>query len=188
MAFKIFHKNCCGLDVRKTWIYACIGITDTNNRTEYKQARFSCAGSYLKPLLVQIANALLKSKEHPEFKEHYCRIKARRGHKKAIIALCRMFLTAIWIVLSKCEPYSAKGYLADKLTEHSVVMSKAEGLALIPPTQVARETAARIPAAIFFIFVIRKTPFQSDRFYPKNRQMYLRVASYRIDTMSVAIR
>ena len=41
MAFKIFRKNCCGLDVHKPWIYACIGITDTNNRTEYKQARFS---------------------------------------------------------------------------------------------------------------------------------------------------
>ena len=28
MAFKIFRKNCCGLDVHKTWIYACIGITE----------------------------------------------------------------------------------------------------------------------------------------------------------------
>ena len=26
--FKIFRNNCCGLDVHKTWIYACIGITD----------------------------------------------------------------------------------------------------------------------------------------------------------------
>ena len=41
MPFKIFRKNCCGLDVHKTWIYGCIGITDTNGRTEYKQARFS---------------------------------------------------------------------------------------------------------------------------------------------------
>ena len=41
MAFKVFRKNCCGLDVHKTWIYACIGITDTNGRTEYRQSRFS---------------------------------------------------------------------------------------------------------------------------------------------------
>ena len=41
MAFKILRKNCCGLDVHKTWIFACIGITDSNGRTEYKQARFS---------------------------------------------------------------------------------------------------------------------------------------------------
>ena len=42
-----------------------------------------------------------------------------------------MLLTAILNVLCKCKPYSAKGYLADKLTELSVVISKAEGLALI---------------------------------------------------------
>ena len=53
-------------------------------------------------------------------------VKARRGHKKAIVAVCSMFLTAIWNLISKLEPYSAKGYLEDKLTEHSVVISKAE--------------------------------------------------------------
>ena len=41
MSFKILKNNCRGLDVHKTWIYACIGITDSNGRTEYKQARFS---------------------------------------------------------------------------------------------------------------------------------------------------
>ena len=91
----------------------------------------SWASSFLKPILVQIVNALIKSKDHPEFLERYRRIKARRGHKKAIVALCRMLLTAIWNVLTKLEPYSAKGYLADKLTEHSVVISKSEGLALL---------------------------------------------------------
>ena len=39
--FKIIRFNCCGLDVHKTWIYACIGITDANFRTEYFEARFS---------------------------------------------------------------------------------------------------------------------------------------------------
>lgn len=112
-----------------SWAGCC--PRNDNSAQKVKSTRISHAGSYLKPLLVQIANALLKSKEHPEFKERYCRIKARRGHKKAIIALCRMLLTAIWNVLSKCEPYSAKGYLADKLTEHSVLISKAEGLALL---------------------------------------------------------
>ncbi len=42
-----------------------------------------------------------------------------------------MLLTTIWNILSKCESYSAKGYLADKLTEHSVVISKSKGLALL---------------------------------------------------------
>ena len=48
--FKIFRKNCCGLDVHKTWIYACIGITDTNGRTEYKEARFSSFSEGLRKL------------------------------------------------------------------------------------------------------------------------------------------
>ena len=50
MAFKIFRKNCCGLDVHKTWIYACIGITDTNGRTEYHQSRFSSFTNGLRDL------------------------------------------------------------------------------------------------------------------------------------------
>ena len=53
--FKIFRNNCCGLDVHKTWIYACIGITDHNGRTEYKQARFSSFSTGLKELAVWLA-------------------------------------------------------------------------------------------------------------------------------------
>ena len=108
----------------------CCPRNDQSNK-KVKSTRISRAGCYLKPLLVQIANAVIKSDRHPECRERYRRIKARRGHKKAIIAVCRMLLTTIWNVLSKLEPYSAKGYLADKLTEHSVVISKAEGLALL---------------------------------------------------------
>ena len=112
-----------------SWAGCC--PRNDSSAQKVKSTRISRAGSYLKPLLVQIANALLKSKEHPEFKERYRRIKARRGHKKAIIAVCRMLLTAIWNVLSKLVPYSAEGYLSDKLTEHSVVISKAQGLELL---------------------------------------------------------
>lgn len=96
-----------------------------------KSTRISRAGAYLKPILVQVANAVVKSDKFPECKERYRRLKARRGHKKAIIAICRMLLTAIWNILSKGEPYSAAGYLTDKLTEHSVVITKAQGLELL---------------------------------------------------------
>ncbi len=112
-----------------SWAGCC--PRNDSSAQKVKSTRISRAGSFLKPLLVQIANALLNSKAHPEFRERYRRIKARRGHKKAIVAICRMLLTAIWNILSKLEPYSAKGYLADKLTEHSVVISKSEGLALL---------------------------------------------------------
>jgi len=38
---RFFVKTAAVLDVHKTWIYACIRITDANGRTEYKKARFS---------------------------------------------------------------------------------------------------------------------------------------------------
>lgn len=109
------------------------GCCPRNDKSDLKvkSTRISRAGTYLKPLLVQIANAVIRSDKYPEFKERYRRIKARRGHKKAIIAICRMLLTAIWNILSKLEPYSPEGYLQDKITEHSVVISKSEGLALL---------------------------------------------------------
>jgi len=96
-----------------------------------KSTRISRAGVYIKPLLVQVANAVVKSDKHPECKERYRRLKARRGHKKAIIAICRMLLTAIWNILSKLEPYSTEGYLADRPSEKSMVISKSQALNLL---------------------------------------------------------
>ena len=82
-----------------SWAGCCPRNDQSNQKV--KSRRISRAGSYLKPLLVQVANALIKSKKHPELKERYHRIKSRRGHKKAIIAVCKMLLTAIWNMLSK---------------------------------------------------------------------------------------
>ena len=47
LSFKIIKNNYCRLDIHKTWICTCIGISDSNNRIEYKQARFS---SFIKGL------------------------------------------------------------------------------------------------------------------------------------------
>jgi len=96
-----------------------------------KSTRISRAGTYLKPLLVQVANALVKSDKYPECKERYRRLKPRRGHKKAIIAICRMFLTAIWNILSKLEPYDPKGFLADPPPDKVKTLTKAQALNLL---------------------------------------------------------
>lgn len=87
----------------------CCPRNDRSNQ-KVKCRRISQAGTYLKPILVQIANALIKSKSHMEFVERYRRLKSRRGHKKAIIAICKMLLTAIWNILSKHVPYTNEGY------------------------------------------------------------------------------
>lgn len=96
-----------------------------------KSSRISRAGAFLKPLLVQVANAIVKSSKYPEFKDRYRKLKARRGHKKAIIAICRMLLTAIWNILSKLEPYSPDGFFADHPDPNSMVITKAQGLQLL---------------------------------------------------------
>ena len=91
----------------------CCPRNDQSNR-KIKSTRISRAGSYFKPVLVQVANALIKSKKHPEFTNRYRRIKARRGHKKAIVAICRMILTAIWHILTDLKLYTPEGFLISR--------------------------------------------------------------------------
>ena len=75
-----------------------------------KSVRISRAGVYLKPLLIQCANACIKSKSCPYFKYRYESIKKRRGHKRAIIAIARMLLTCIYNMLSKNEVFNESLY------------------------------------------------------------------------------
>ena len=77
---------------------------------------------------MQVANALIKSKKNPEFTNCYRRIKARRGHKKAIIAICRMILTTIWHILSDLKPYTAEGFLESHPVNESKVLTPSQAL------------------------------------------------------------
>ena len=98
----------------------------------FKSTRISRAGTYLKPRLVQIANALVRSKQHPEFADRYRRIKSRRGPRKAIIAVCKMLLTAIYSILSKLIPYSPDCFLSvSRPINESKVLTRAQGLQLL---------------------------------------------------------
>jgi transposase len=74
------------------------GLTPSNNESagKKKSVRITRAGVYLKPALVQIAHAAVKSDKSPYYKIKYERIYKRRGKKRAIIAIARMILTAIY--------------------------------------------------------------------------------------------
>jgi transposase len=74
------------------------GLTPGNNESagKKKSVRITRAGVYLKPALVQVAHAAVKSDEFPYYKIKYERILKRRGKKRAIIAIARMILTAIY--------------------------------------------------------------------------------------------
>ncbi len=80
---------------------------------------------------MQVANALIKSKKNPEFTTRYRRIKARRGHKKAIIAICRMLLTAIWHILTDLKPYTPEGFLESRPVNESKVLTTSQALNLL---------------------------------------------------------
>ncbi len=108
----------------------CCPRNDQSNK-KIKSTRISRAGSYFKPILVQVANALIKSKKHPEFTNRYRRIKARRGHKKAIIAICRMILTAIWHILSDLNPYTPDGFLESRPVNESKTLTTSQALILL---------------------------------------------------------
>ena len=84
------------------------GLSPANNESanKKKSVRISKAGSYLKPLLVQCALAAINSKSNPYYRIKYNRIKKRRGHKKAIIAIARMLLVNIYYILSAGEVYN----------------------------------------------------------------------------------
>ena len=88
------------------------GLTPQNNESagKKKTTRISRAGAYIKPLLVQCALCAIRKKSNPEIRNRYLAIKKRRGHKKAIIAIARMLLTAIYNILKKNEPYNAELY------------------------------------------------------------------------------
>ena len=108
----------------------CCPRNDKSDR-KIKSTRISRAGSYFKPVLVQVANDLIKSRKHPEFTTRYKRIKARRGHKKTIIAICRMILTAIWHILTDLKPYTPDGFLESRPVNKEKVLTTSQALNLL---------------------------------------------------------
>ena len=112
-----------------SWAGCCPRNDQSNKRI--KSTRISRAGNYIKPILVQVANGLLRSKKHPEITGLYKRIKSHRGHKKAIIAICRMLLTAIWNMLSKLEPYNPEGFLEHRPVKQEKTLTVSQALELL---------------------------------------------------------
>ena len=84
------------------------GLAPGNNESagKKKSVHVSRAGVYLKPALVQAAHAAVKSNENPYYKNKYEKISKRRGKKRAIIAIARMILTAVYAMLSTGEVFN----------------------------------------------------------------------------------
>jgi len=96
------------------------GLTPGNNESagKKKSVRISRAGVYLKPALVQAAHAAVKDKSSPYYALKYERITKRRGKKRAIIAIARMILTAIYSMISTGEVWNPVDLYKVDMPEH----------------------------------------------------------------------
>lgn len=88
------------------------GLSPANNESAGKKnsVQITKAGAYLKPMMVQCALAAIKSKKQPYFAIKYGRIKKRRGHKKAIIAIARMMMVSIYHMISEKKSFEPTDY------------------------------------------------------------------------------
>ena len=138
-AVKIISEIGVNMEVFPSAKHLCswAGLTPTNNESagKKKSVRVSKAGCYIKPLLVQCATAVVKSEKHPEIRNRYLRLKKRRGHKKAIIAIARMLLTALYNMLKNNEVYNAELYKKSDILpidreisiEQAILIAKQQG-------------------------------------------------------------
>lgn len=124
------------------------GLTPQNNESanKKKSTRISRAGVYLKPLMVQCALAAIKDKKNTYFRVKYDRIKKRRGHKRAIIAVARMLLTCLYHMFLKKEAFQPSDIHYEELPEQLLVKRKQqyiqqaikllekEGMTVLPPS------------------------------------------------------
>lgn len=112
------------------------GLAPANNESagKKKSVRIAKAGAYLKPLMVQCALAAIKSKSEPYFAIKYQRIKKRRGHKKAIIAIARMMMVSIYHMISEKKPFSPTDYdefMCQKTEQPKVILTEENALAFL---------------------------------------------------------
>lgn len=101
-----------GIDVsqwssaRKLAAWAGLAPGCNESAGKKKSVKISKAGIYLKPCLVQVAHAAVKDKECSYYAEKFSRISKRRGKKRAIIAIARKILVAIYHILKTGEVFN----------------------------------------------------------------------------------
>lgn len=118
------------------------GLTPGNNQTagKKKTVKITRAGVYIKPMLVQISHAAVKCTSQPYYKIKYENISRRRGKKRAIIAIARMILTAIYNMFCTGEvfnpsdlkqidmPEEVKQKHLQKIVNNAIALLKKQGI------------------------------------------------------------
>lgn len=101
-----------GIDVsqwssaRKLAAWAGLAPGHNESAGKKKSVKISKAGIYLEPCLVQVAHAAVKDKTCSYYAEKFGRISKRRGKKRAIIAIARKILVAIYHIVKTGEVFN----------------------------------------------------------------------------------
>ena len=91
---------------RKLTAWAGLSPGCNQSAGKKKSVKISKAGVYLKPCLVQVAHAAVKDKECSYYAIKYNKISKRRGKKRAIVAIARKILIAIYHLLKTGEVFN----------------------------------------------------------------------------------
>ena len=89
-----------------SWAGLCPGCNESAGKK--KSVKISRAGVYLKPQLVECANAAVKDDNNSYYANKFNKIIKRRGKKRAIIAIARKLLVAIYHMLSTGEVWNPR--------------------------------------------------------------------------------
>ena len=92
----------------RSWAGMCPQLNESAGKVMSRRLRKGAP--WLKPLLVQCAWAATRNK-HSYFHAQFLRLKARRGPKKAILAVAASILTTVYYVLRDQAPYRDLGPL-----------------------------------------------------------------------------
>ena len=111
----VVHPVCCGLDVHKNMVSASIiisepdkalasrgGLCPGNNESagKRKSGKSPVRKHPFKELMIEIAWAAVRTKGS-YYKDKYHRLKARRGPKRAAVAIAHRITTAIYHIISE---------------------------------------------------------------------------------------
>ena len=123
-----------------SWAGVCPGNHESAGKR--KSSRIPKGNVYLKTALVEAATAATKAKG-TYLRDKFYRLKARRGYKRAIVAVAHKILVAIYHILSHQVCYNELGDLyLDKLNRHTLTRNLVHRLERLGYTVTLEQKAA----------------------------------------------
>ena len=123
-----------------SWAGVCPGNNESGGKR--RSSRIPKGNVYLKTALVEAANAAAKAKG-TYLRDKFYRLKARRGYKRAAVAIAHKILVAIYHMFSHRVCYNELGDLyLDKLNKHHLTRNLVHRLERLGYTVTPEQKAA----------------------------------------------